>query len=44
MHDHVGHFAHDAQDLGAGKGRADAVSVGPGVRSNDEPLPRPNFL
>jgi hypothetical protein len=44
MHDDVGIFAHDAQDLATGKGRADAVAVGPGVRGHDKPATRPNFL
>ncbi len=44
VHDNFGIFAHDAQNLATGKGRADAVSIGPGVRGDDEPATRPNFL
>jgi hypothetical protein len=44
MHDDFGILAHDAQDLATGKGRSDAVAVGPGVRGHDETAARPNFL
>ena len=44
VHDDFGIFSHDAQDLAAGEGRADAVSVGTGVRSHHEAATRPNFL
>jgi hypothetical protein len=44
VHDDFGVFAHDAQDLAASEGRADAVSVRPSVRGHDKTPPRPNFL
>jgi hypothetical protein len=44
MHDDVGIFPHDPQNLATGKGRADAIAVGPGVRGHDETATRPNFL
>jgi len=43
VHDDFGIFAHDAQNLAAGEGRADAVSVGPGMRGHNEAAARPNF-
>ena len=44
VHDDFGVLAHDAQNLATGKGRANAVSVGPGVRGHHEAATRPNFL
>jgi hypothetical protein len=43
VHDNFGLFAHHAQNLATGKGRADAVSIGPRVRGHDEAATRPNF-
>src|SRR5258708_17599163 len=44
VHDDFGVFAHDAQNLAAGKGRTDAVSIGSGVRGYNEAATHPNFL
>ncbi len=44
VRDDFGVFPHDAQDLATGKGGANAVSVGPGVRGHDKAATRPNFL
>ena len=43
VHDNFGILAHHAQNLATGKGRADAVSIGPRVRGHDEAATRPNF-
>jgi hypothetical protein len=44
VHDDFGVFAHDPQNLSASQGRADAVSVGPGVRGHYEAASCANFL
>src|SRR5271166_4827861 len=44
MHDDFRIFAHNAQNLAARQGRANAVSIRPRVRGNDEAATRPNFL
>jgi hypothetical protein len=44
MHHNFGIFAHHAQDLPTGKRRADAISIGPGVRGDNKTLARPDFL
>jgi hypothetical protein len=43
VYDDFGVFAHHAQDLATGQGRADAVSVGPDVRGHYEAATRANF-
>jgi hypothetical protein len=43
VHNDFGVLSHDAQDLATGKGRADGVSVGTGVRSHHQAATRPNF-
>ena len=42
--DHVGVFAHHAQDLTAGEGRANAIAIRPRVRGDYKTLPRANRL
>ena len=44
VHDDFRILAHGAQDLTAGKGRPDAVSIGPRVRSHHKTAARPNLL
>jgi hypothetical protein len=44
VHYDLGVFSHDAQNLATGQGRADRVSIGPGVRGHDQAVTRANCL
>jgi hypothetical protein len=44
MQHNLGLFAHNPQNLATGQGRPDAISIGPGMRSDHETMSRPNFL